>query len=317
LKDKILKLEILPLSEIQLEAADHIFRLAFGTRNGLADPMKFDGDAARIKTRFHSRNVISLAAIIDEKLVGTGFGTIWGNFAWLGPLSVHPDFWNKHIAQVLLEAAIPALDRPTKRHQALFTVAESPKHLALYRKFGFSPWFLTVVMEKVVEPTSQPDYLKFSEIPEQQRAGCLKDLLKITNSLFEGLDLSEEILSVAIRSLGDTIIIMQSGIPAGFAICYYGPGTEAVSNTAYIKFGAVRTGESSPDLFDKLLSASEHCAAQHGLKCLNAGVNTGRRGAYGIMLNRGFRSIQQGIAMHRPDEPGYDRTDVYAIDDWR
>jgi predicted N-acetyltransferase YhbS len=312
-----LKLEISPLSEIQLETADHIFRLAFGTRNGLADPMKFDGDAARIKTRFHSSNVISLAANIDNRLVGSSFGTMWGNFAWLGPLSVHPDYWNKHIAQVLLETAIPALDRPTKRHQALFTVAESPKHLALYRKFGFSPWFLTVVMEKVIEPTSKPDYLKFSEIPEQERAGCLKDLLKITNSIFEGLDLSEEILSVTMRSLGDIIIILQSGIPAGFAICYYGPGTEAGSNTAYIKFGAVHTGGTSPDLFGKLLSASEDCAARKGLKHLTAGVNTGRRGAYGIMLNRGFRSIQQGIAMHRPDEPGYDRADVFALDDWR
>ena len=159
--------------------------------------------------------------------------------------------------------------------------------------------------------------MKFSEIPEQERTGCLKDLLKITNALFEGLDLSEEILSVATRSLGDTIIILQSGTPAGFAICYYGPGTEAVSNTAYIKFGAVRTGVSSPDLFSKLLSASEDCAARKGLKHLTVGVNTGRRGAYGTMLNHGFRSIQQGIAMHRPDDPGYDRADVYAIDDWR
>jgi hypothetical protein len=317
LKDKILKVDISPLKASQLETADFIFRLAFGTRNALPDPMKFDGDAARIKTRFQSRHVISLAASIDNKLIGSSFGTIWGNFAWLGPLSVHPEYWNGHIAQKLLEIAIPTLDLPHKRHQALFTVAESPKHLALYRKFGFYPWFLTAVMGKDLEPVQKPDSIKFSEIPESERSGCLKDLSNITNSLFEGLDLSDEIREVLSQNLGETIIVLQSGVPAGFAICHYGPGTEATSNSAYIKFGAVRRGESASDLFEKLLSASEYNAVERGLKFISAGVNMGRREAYEAMLNRGFRSIQQGVAMHRPDEPAYDRADIYAIDDWR
>jgi hypothetical protein len=317
LKDNILKAEISPLKASQLEAADYIFRLAFGTRNGLKDPLKFDGDAARIRTRFQSRHVISLAASIDNRLIGSSFGTIWGNFAWLGPLSIHPEFWNGHIAQKLLETAIPTLDLPQKRHQALFTVAESPKHLALYRKFGFYPWFLTAVMGKNLEPIQKPDSIKFSEIPETKRSGCLKDLSVITNSLFEGLDLSAEILEVSSRNLGETIISLQSGKPAGFAICYYGPGTEATSDTAYIKFGAVCNKESAADLFEKLISASEYYAIEKGLKLISAGVNMGRRKAYGAMLNRGFRTVQQGIAMHRPDDPAYDRADVYAIDDWR
>jgi hypothetical protein len=66
-----------------------------------------------------------------------------------------------------------------------------------------------------------------------------------------------------------------------------------------------------------LLTASEDCAARHGLLRLTAGVNTGRREAYNIMLNHGFRTIQQGVAMHRPDEPGYDRPNIFVIDDWR
>jgi hypothetical protein len=30
-----------------------------------------------------------------------------------------------------------------------------------------------------------------------------------------------------------------------------------------------------------------------------------------------FRTIIQGVAMHRPNAPGYSRSEVYAIDDWR
>jgi hypothetical protein len=35
------------------------------------------------------------------------------------------------------------------------------------------------------------------------------------------------------------------------------------------------------------------------------------------MLARGFRTGVQGVAMHKPDEPGYSRPDVSALDDWR
>ena len=35
------------------------------------------------------------------------------------------------------------------------------------------------------------------------------------------------------------------------------------------------------------------------------------------MLTHGFRTDIQGVAMHRPNEPGYSRPGVYLIDDWR
>ena len=48
-----------------------------------------------------------------------------------------------------------------------------------------------------------------------------------------------------------------------------------------------------------------------------AGVNTARLDAYRRMVARGFRADLVGVAMERPDEPGYNRADVYAMDDWR
>ena len=54
-----------------------------------------------------------------------------------------------------------------------------------------------------------------------------------------------------------------------------------------------------------------------GLGRLEAGVNTARREAYQRMLARGFRTVVQGVAMHRPDEAGYNRPDVFLMDDWR
>jgi hypothetical protein len=31
----------------------------------------------------------------------------------------------------------------------------------------------------------------------------------------------------------------------------------------------------------------------------------------------GFRRDVQGVAMHRPNEPGYSTSDSFVIDDWR
>ncbi len=50
---------------------------------------------------------------------------------------------------------------------------------------------------------------------------------------------------------------------------------------------------------------------------MEAGVNLSRSQAYRQMLRRGFRTDIQGVAMHRPDSPGYNRPDVFVVDDWR
>ena len=85
----------------------------------------------------------------------------------------------------------------------------------------------------------------------------------------------------------------------------------------YVKFGAVLPGPNAPQHFDRLLGACEEMTAEKGLTRLVAGVNTARHEAYRQMLERGFNTDLQGVAMHRPNEPGYNRPGVYLIDDWR
>ena len=61
----------------------------------------------------------------------------------------------------------------------------------------------------------------------------------------------------------------------------------------------------------------EELARAQGMSRLVAGVNTGRHEAYRKMITHGFRTDIQGIVMQRYNEPGYNRPDVYLIDDWR
>jgi hypothetical protein len=100
-------------------------------------------------------------------------------------------------------------------------------------------------------------------------------------------------------------------------VCHGGAGTEAGSGTCYVKFGAARPGRTAGEDFDSLLTACEALALERGASRLVAGVNTARHDAYGRLLERGFRTEIQGVAMHRPNESGYNQPGVYLLDDWR
>ncbi|ODH00746.1 GCN5 family acetyltransferase [Nostoc sp. KVJ20] len=306
------------LQENELAAADHIFRLAFGTLLGLPEPTEFYGDAAYIHHRWKTDPNAAFAAEVDGKLIGSNLVVNWGSFGYFGPLSVHPDFWNQGVGQRLVEAATTCFDQWNTPMTGLFTFAQSPKHHVLYQKFGFRLRFLTAILAKQVQQLQPiPQGTRYSQMSEDERIQSLKAIDQLTNSIYEGLDLSREILTVQAQGLGDTVLLWDDTSLAGFAVCHYGAGTEAGSNTCFVRFGAVYSGNNAGQRFEQLLDLCEALTAAQKMSRLMAGVNTSRDEAYRRMLARGFRSEIIGVAMHRPNEPGFNRPDVFALDDWR
>jgi GNAT superfamily N-acetyltransferase len=302
----------------ELPTAEHIFRLAFGTFIGLPQPTDFGGDAKYVQPRWNIDPKAAFAAEIDGKLVGSNIATCWGSVGTFGPLSVHPDFWNQGIAQRLIEPVIDQFAQWGTQQAGLFTFPNSPKHHALYQKFGFYPRFLTFIMAKPIR-TVQQDLpgTKYSELDPQQRSHCLKECSNLTDTIYSGLDLSREILAVQAQEFGDTVLLWDETGLAGFAICHCGAGSEAGSNVCYVKFGAVRPGIQAGEQFEKLLALCEAYGATQKMLRLLAGVNTSHDAAYTRMVAQGFRSEIIGVVMHKPNEPGYNRPDVFVLDDWR
>ena len=195
------------------------------------------------------------------------------------------------------------------RQAGLFTFPQSPKHVALYQKFGFWPQALTAVMSKPVEPRQERGQWSCCT----GNPASLRACAELTEQIFPGLDLQREILAIGDQALGETVLLPEGG----FAACHVGKGSEAGSGVTYVKFGAVRPGRDAPALFDRLLAACEALAAERGCSKLVAGVNTARHAAYRSMMERGFRAFLHGVAMQRPNEAGYNRPDCFVIDDWR
>jgi GNAT superfamily N-acetyltransferase len=303
-----------PLPKTDLAEADRIFRIAFGTFLGLPNPTEFFGDADYVRTRWVADPSAAFGAYLEDELVGSNFATRWGSVAFFGPLTVRPDHWDKGIAKRLLGPTLDLMATWEVRHEGLFTFAHSPKHVALYQHFGFWPRFLTAIMSKPVsEAQLVPESSRYSEVANDQGEACLRACRDLTDTLYEGLDVGREIQAVEVQRLGDTVLVWDAGQLVAFGICHCGPGSEAGGDGCYIKFGAARSGSS----FDALLDGCEALAASRNLKRLIAGANAGRDNAWQRLVAHGFRSDFQGVAMHRHNDPGYNRSDIYIIDDWR
>jgi predicted N-acetyltransferase YhbS len=313
-----MKITIRPLDEADIAAADQIFRQAFGKFLGLPDPQAFTGDAAILATRWRANPAAVLGAYSDGGLVGSSVAARWGSFGFLGPVSVRPDLWDQGVAKQLVEQTVGLFDRWTIRQAALFTFPQSPKHIALYQKFGFWPQYLTPVMSKPVrKPGSISAWSRYSMLAPAERTICLAQCAALTGKIFSGLDVGLEIRAIANQRLGETILINDDFGVAGFASCHIGKGSEAGTGATFVKFGAVRPGKGAPALFEQLLDACEALATDAGCQKIVAGISAARHQAYRQMIDRGFRTFLEGVAMLRPNEAAYNRTDCFVIDDLR
>jgi hypothetical protein len=163
-----------------------------------------------------------------------------------------------------------------------------------------------------------PDYARYSALAGPGRETADAECYALTDEIYDGLDLRGEIRAVAAQGLGDTLLLWDGPSRlGGFAICHWGPASEAGADTLFVKFGAVRAGPGADERMTQLLDRCGALAATIGMGTVLAGVNLGRDETYRLMKGLGFRTTIQGVAMHRGNEPGYCRPGVYALDDWR
>ena len=181
----------------------------------------------------------------------------WGSFGFFGPLTVLPEYWDRGVAQRLLEATITVFDRWGVRHTGLFTFPQIAKHVGLYQKFGYWPRYLTAIMTRTPEanpashakPAHAPALL--SALPKSQREQAIQACWKLTHKIHKGLDPTGEIRAVLAQGTGDVVLTYTRGVLDAFAVCLNGPGSEGGETTCYVKFGVARGGARAGERFDK------------------------------------------------------------------
>ena len=310
---------VAPLGKKDLPEAERILRLAFGRFLGVPDPKTFWSDRDYIYGRQQAPHAAAFGATLAGKLVGSSFASHWGSVGILGPITVHPDVHERGIGRALLDKTMSQFDAWGTRHVGLFTFAHSAKHVALYQKYGFYARFLTAIMSAPVrQRPGAAGWSRFSAVSAAQRDEALRSCREVTETIYPGLDLTEEIRATRARGVGDKVLVEGAGSQvAAFAVCHYGPRSEAGAGYCFVKFGAVRNGPSVEQDYLRLLDACEALAVAVGMPNLLAGANLARHEAYGHLVARGFRTEIQGVSMHKDNDPGYCRPGAYVIDDWR
>jgi GNAT superfamily N-acetyltransferase len=310
-KEKLSRaVEIRPMNETDVASADAVMRVAFGTFLGLPEPATFMGDASYVPNRFRADPASAFTAVLDGRVVGSSFVARWGSVGFFGPLTVAPEVWDSGIGRRLMEPIMTRFETWGVTHAGLFTFAHSAKHVGFYQTLGFWPGHLTAVMAREVGP---PGSAPYAVAAPTNTTACRR----IADAQYPGLDLTSEIEATTRLGLGDTVVIEEGGDAVGFAVCHVGAGTEAGSGACYVKFGAVNPGAGAARRFERLLDACASFAASRGAKTLLAGMNTARHEAYRILLASGFRTVLQGVTMHRPNSIAYSRPELFVMDDWR
>ena len=304
----------------EVDEADRIMRVAFGTFLAAPNPEEFMGDREFMRPRVRLAHVKAIAARDGGRLIGTNLVTQWGSFGFFGPLTVVPEYWDRGVAQRLLEATLKVFDGWGVRHSGLFTFAQSAKHVGLYQKFGYWPQHLTAVLMRVPQ-AGLAEVALLSHRKKAAREEAIARCAQLTDRISKGLGLTAEIRAALAQGIGDVVLLEQRGPDRrggvdGFAVCMTGAGSEGGEEVCYVKFGAVRGGPGAAERFDRLMDGCESFAAERGA-AVEAGVNMARGEAFCHLRGRGYRVTTQGVAMQRPHVEGYNRPHCWVIDDWR
>jgi GNAT superfamily N-acetyltransferase len=322
----VIPVTIRPLKKNELAQAHETFRLAFGTFIGLPDPLAFGGDTDFIRPRWQRAPENSFAAELTKPdgaraLAGTNFVTRWGNFGFFGPLTVSPEFWDHGVGTKLVRAAIDRFDEWQLDYRGLFTFSNSPKHLELYRKFGFWPRFILAIMELPLDLNNPADtpfhgsWTTLDRLEEAERATVLAAAREFTGNMLPGLDLTSDMQGILQAKLGHSVFLWDGRELTGMAVTHLGPGSEAGSDTMYVRFAATRPGQEAD--FQRLLQACSAVARANGASKLVAGVSLECERTYVHMRQAGARIAFQGITMHSHNHPTYLHKDAFVLGDWR
>lgn len=85
---------------------------------------------------------------IEKKLVGYIFTRVHGNFGYIGPLGVKPEFRGKHLGKKMVLKGIEYLKKSGCTSIGLETLPELGNNVGLYLKTMFIPTFPTIMYKK-------------------------------------------------------------------------------------------------------------------------------------------------------------------------
>jgi GNAT superfamily N-acetyltransferase len=217
-----------------------------------------------------------------------------GTLGWFGPLAVHPDAQRSGAGGKLVAACLDSWRRRGVRLMGLETYRDSPFHDRFYKKMGFRPSCTGIGFRAQLGAASMP-------------AGvCIGGPLPDLGFLYPGLDVSAEAAATTRCGAGH---VLTTG--DGIAIVHL-ESTVQPPGAGFVPFLAAATRDS----FERLLGAAEHLSRERGKTTLLTRVSSSSWNIIDVLDRRGYQAGGLTMRMKAGDDPDYDHTSSYYLDNW-
>ena len=260
------------------------------------------------------------------KIVGAALGVAWGSVGLVGPVAVLTHYQNQTIGQQLIRAVEGFFEENKVTLQGAVTYPTSPKHLALFHKFGYKPKALTALMTRGLDrsraagarPARWPlTVRRYSALEEAKKKTALGRLHRIAGAVCRGMDLAKEAEIVEGLALGDTLLLERGSDVIGFAICHVPGVSEAPTGALYVKFLAIDPKHRRPEHLEHFVGALEDFALEQGLARVILPVYLRYWLAYSTLARCGYQVDVTMVRLQKGKQEDYEDPADLVLDDWR
>jgi predicted N-acetyltransferase YhbS len=265
----------------------------------------------------------------STKIVGAALAVTWGSVGLLGPVAVLTHYHNQSIGQQLIRAVQEFFAENKATLHGVVTYPSSPKHLALFHKFGYKPKSLTAVMSRALERggshgiAARPPLKgaltvrRYSSLEEARKKAALGRFHRLTGAICRGLDVSKEVEIVDGLALGDTLLLERGPELLGFAICHAPGVSEAPTGSLYVKFLAVDPRHRKVEYLEQFVAAIEDLAHEQGSPRVILPVYLRYWIAYSTLVRCGYQIDFTMVRMQKGKPEDYEDPADLVLDDWR
>jgi GNAT superfamily N-acetyltransferase len=220
-----------------------------------------------------------------EEIVAFNVAHRSGIEGWMGPLAVRPEWQGGGLGKEIVRAGINWLSEHATRVIGLETMPRTMDNIGFYSGLGFLPSRLTVTLTLDAAGADGPSLL-YGRLGTRDKDDALAECLTLTQGMIPGYDYSREIALTDSLSLGDTLLVRESGRLVAFALCHTAPLVEGRTRE---ELRVLKMVVSDPSRFEACCRALMDYARRSGTRRVAFRVQGEYIDAYARLIAMGAR----------------------------
>jgi predicted N-acetyltransferase YhbS len=158
----------------------------------------------------------------DGQMVGFNMVHRSGSEGWMGPLAVRPDRQGEGLGSTMVRTGIEWLRAQGATTIGLETMPRTVDNIGFYSRIGLVPGHLTVTLVRDAprRPAGPVELLSASGPAFPER---LEECRRLTNQVLPGVDFTRELALTRELEIGDTTLLREGPVLAGFALWHSTP----------------------------------------------------------------------------------------------